>query len=272
MSTTWSEGGGGGLALPTLTPMLKRLMLALAGMYFVRLLLPSGLDRLLLSTFSIDPEAWFAAPFFLPIWQPLTYGFLHSTEPFHLIWNLLYLYFFGSMLESLIGSRRFLATFLGGVLVGGLGSLAWKLLLSQGSVTLGASAGCLAVLTAVAVMRPRTPVLLIFIPIPLIWLAGGLVGIDALGALRQIAGESGSQTDHFAHLFGAAFGFTAAKLGWIWVDPTEKLNEHLAARRSHTAQADSERLDDLLRRIHEHGIGSLSDKERAFLKKMSQRG
>ncbi len=275
-ATTWSEGGmgggmGGGLSLPQLTPMVKRLMIGLFGIWIAQMLMPIGMRAGIESFFSLDPEDWFKGPLFLPLWQLVTYGALHSSDLFHVLWNVLYLYFFGTMLEGLIGSRRFLSVFLGGVVVGGIGSLAWKLTTGSPAITLGASAGCLAVLCAVAVLRPRAPVILIFIPIPLAWLAGGLVALDAFAALGQIEGGAGSGVDNFAHLAGAGFGFLAARLGWIWVDPGEKLGEALEARRAVSERADSEKLDDLLRRIHEEGIGSLTDREREFLKKMSKR-
>ena len=271
-ATTWNGGGmGGGIALPALTPMVKRLMIGLGAVWVVQMLLPSGLSQGLLSLFGLDPTDWFAFPLFLPVWQLVTYGALHASAFGHILWNVLYLYFFGTMLEGLIGSRRFLSVFLGGVLVGGLGSLIWKLFAGSAAITMGASGGCLCVMCVMAVLQPRTPVILLFIPVPLAWLAGGLVAIDALAALRQIAGEAGSGTDHFAHLAGAGFGFFAARLGWIWVDPKAKLDAALEARRADSEQADQQRLDDLLRRIHEQGIGSLTDREREFLKKVSKR-
>lgn len=97
------------------------------------------------------------------------------------------------------------------------------------------------------------------------------MALDAFAALRQIEGGVASGVDNFAHLAGAGFGFFAARLGWIWVDPTEKLGEAIEARRVVSERADSAKLDDLLRRIHEEGIGSLTDREREFLKKMSKR-
>ena len=271
MRTAYGNEYGGGIHLPSPTPALKRLMLVLLGVWIVQLLLPSAMATGVVHWFGIDPNAWFRLPLLFPVWQLGTYSFLHSESIFHLLWNLLYLYFFGTMLEGLVGSRRFLSTYAGGVVVGAVGSLAWKLALGIPYPTIGASAGCLAVLTAAAVLRPRAPVILIFVPVQLAWLAVGLVAIDFLAALRQFAGEGSLYVDHVAHLAGAAFGFVAARRGWIWVDPTEVVAERMEQRKEVTAQRDAERLDDLLRRIHEDGIGSLSERERAFLKKMSKR-
>ena len=271
MRTAYGQDYGGGIHLPSPTPALKRLMIALAAVWLVQMLLPSGVERWLVTWFGINPSSWFSLPVLLPVWQLVTYSFLHSEALTHILWNLLYLYFFGTMLEGLVGSRRFLSTYFAGVAAGAVGSLIWKLSLGIELYTVGASAGCLAVLVAAAVLRPRAQVLLIFVPIQLAWLAVGLVAIDLLAAMRQLAGESSSYVDNLAHLAGAGFGFLAARRGWIWVDPTEVVAEKMEHRKEVTAQRTRERLDDLLRRIHEDGIGSLSEKERAFLKRMSSR-
>ena len=57
------------------------------------------------------------------IYQLLTYGFLHAGF-FHLFFNMLMLWMFGSMLEVPWGSRRFLEFFLFGVVGAGLGTVA----------------------------------------------------------------------------------------------------------------------------------------------------
>lgn len=46
------------------------------------------------------------------LWQPFTYGFIHSQSVFHVIFNLLSLWWFGSELESRWGSRFFLTYYL----------------------------------------------------------------------------------------------------------------------------------------------------------------
>jgi membrane associated rhomboid family serine protease len=257
--------------------VLKRLLIGLAGLWLLTFLLglSEGGSRFVAGLFSVlglDPDAWFSGPFFLPLWQPLTYALLHSASPWHLLGNALYLYFFGGLLIERIGERRFLWFLGAAVLLGGLGSLAWKLLLGVHSVTVGISAGALAVVAAAAVLMPQTPVLLILIPVPLFVLALILVGLDLLGALQQLAAVGRSGVDHFAHLAGAAFGFLAARRGWIYIDPGSLWERRrIEAQRTQRA-ADEERLDLLLARIHREGIGALSEAEREFLKRMSQRG
>lgn len=269
-------GFSGGLGFPPLEPVLKRLLIVLGGIWLVTFLLGlsdagRGFVAGLFSVFGLDPDAWFQGPLFLPLWQPLTYALLHSASPWHLLGNALYLYFFGGLLIERIGERRFLWFLAAAVLLGGIGSLAWKSLLGVHSVTVGISAGALAVVAAAAVLQPHTPVLLILIPVPLFVLALILVGLDLLGALQQLAEVGRSGVDHFAHLAGAGFGFLAARRGWVHLDPGKLWERRrLEAERTRRA-ADEQRLDVLLERIHREGIGALSESEREFLKRMSQR-
>jgi len=58
------------------------------------------------------------------IWRLLTYAFLHDTQiPLHIIFNMLFLWWFGSDVEDLYGSKEFLAVYLVGAVLGGSRSL-----------------------------------------------------------------------------------------------------------------------------------------------------
>lgn len=46
------------------------------------------------------------------IWQPFTYMFLHATNPMHVLFNMISLWFFGSELELRWGSRFFLTYYI----------------------------------------------------------------------------------------------------------------------------------------------------------------
>ena len=91
------------------------------------------------------------------IYQLLTYGFVHAGF-FHLFFNMLMLWMFGSMLEVPWGSRRFLEFFLFGVVGAGLGmvALAYTLgpivhLVPQ-TPTIGSSGGIYAIFMAAAML------------------------------------------------------------------------------------------------------------------------
>lgn len=277
--SAWSEPGGGGggysLQLQPITPAVKRLMLILVGIWVLSFALniaAPALSRGVVENFGVNPGAWFKAPFFLPFWQPFTYGWLHSTgSVWHLLQNLLVLYFFGTLLEGIVGSRRFLTLYMVGLVGAGLFSLVVKAALDIPIPTVGASGAILAVTVAAAVFKPDTPVLLLFIPVQLKWLAIGLVAIDVIGAAGQLANGYLTPTDNFAHLAGGAIGFFAARKGWVWVDATAVVQQRLDVSRAKKQATNEARLDELLERINTGGLGSLTEAEKAFLKRMSKR-
>jgi membrane associated rhomboid family serine protease len=138
------------------------------------------------------------------IWRLLSYSFLHDPDTiWHILFNMLFLWWFGSDVEEMYGPREFLAFYLSACLVGGVlfvaSSVAW---VPNTLPCLGASGGVLAVLTLCAIHFPRRVILLFFIlPIPLpLFLLFVLAG-DAYVFLTRA--ESGTAVA--AHLGGALF-------------------------------------------------------------------
>jgi membrane associated rhomboid family serine protease len=147
------------------------------------------------------------------LWRFITFQFLHAT-PSHLFFNMLALYFFGPMVESFLGARRYLAFYLLCGIGGGLLFLVfWRMSMmgvsTEGSLV-GASAGIFGVLIAGAKLAPNTTVMLLFPPIPmrLKTLALILLGIAAFSVLQNVRNAGGEA----AHLGGAAVG--AALIQW----------------------------------------------------------
>ncbi|QDU67187.1 rhomboid family intramembrane serine protease [Engelhardtia mirabilis] len=296
MQTSEYQGGGSSLALPGLTPVVKWLLISMAAVWGVELVIslvnPDWISSVTLGTrvadgalvpeahwgglfgyFGATPGIWFDRfPWLFP-WQVLTYGFLHGvSSPLHLLFNLLGIYFFGTMVEGTIGSRRFLQFFLIALAAGGITSLLLKpLLMGSSGPTVGASAGVMAILCCAATMQPRATVLLLFFPLPLAWLAIGLVGMDAFFLIQELAGRGTDFKDHLAHLAGAGFGFLAARRGLIWQDWGSVVEAKVAEHKAQGVANDEGRLDELLIKIQKEGIHSLSERERAFLKRMSDR-
>ena len=113
--------------------------------------------------------------------------------------------------------------------------------------------------------------ILIMFPIPLKFLAGGIVGLDLInGALTWRTGQSGG-TAYLVHIVGAAVGFVLVKKGWIWRDPIEMLRRKRAVAAEVKRHGDRERMDALLARIHREGMTSLNRSEKEFLKRVSKR-
>lgn len=128
-------------------------------------------------------------------WQFLTAVFLHGS-PIHLLYNLFALFFFGLVVERLIGSRRFLILFiLSGVIVNILS-------FSFYPSSLGASGAIMALIGVAALLKPMMVVWAFGLPMPMfvlaiIWVGGSILGIFGFGD---------QSTGHIAHLFGILIG------------------------------------------------------------------
>lgn len=172
-----------------------------------------ALDRLLWPLVGFPPltlwghfSAWTAVGH-LEAWRFLSFQFLHANI-WHLFFNMLGLYFFGPLVESYLGSKRFLGFYL---LCGVAGAVVYLLLWMVGLlITLpyiplvGASAGIFGVLLAGAFIAPDAWVMLLFPPIPLrlktlAWVLLGIAAFTVLTDGRNAGGEA-------AHLGGAALG------------------------------------------------------------------
>jgi membrane associated rhomboid family serine protease len=120
----------------------------------------------------------------------------------HLFLNMFMLFFFGTYLTQFVGERKMLFVFLAGALLGNVFFLLVALFTPLGtpfSSVVGASGGVFALGGALAVLTPRTRVLLFyFIPMPL-WAA--IIVMFALSFSSSIAWE--------AHLGGLVLGAVA---------------------------------------------------------------
>ena len=147
------------------------------------------------------------------IYELVTYGFVHGGF-FHLFFNMLMLWMFGSMLETAWGSRKFWEFYLFGIIGAGLGTvlLAYTLgsivHLSPNTPTLGASGGIYAILMATGMLFGNQEVYLF--PFPIAIRLKYLVGILAFIALVGALGDAGD-TANVAHLSGLLFGYIYVK-------------------------------------------------------------
>jgi membrane associated rhomboid family serine protease len=139
----------------------------------------------------------------LQVWRVFTYGLCHA-DIRHLLFNMIGVWVFGRMVESVYGSKETLAFFGIAVALSGLAQIGVSAVLRDASSVIGASGGVLGFVTLAAMNFPRIPMHLLFIPVPieLRWIAAAYVGLD----LYQVAGSSGGNVANFAHLGGAAVG------------------------------------------------------------------
>ena len=141
------------------------------------------------------------------IWQLVTYLFLHGGIG-HLLFNMLSLWMFGSMLEQDWGTRRFLKYYFVCGIGAGLCDVAVNAALgSWGTRTIGASGAIYGLLLAFGVLYPNQTVLMNFLfPIKAKYLVMIYGAIALLSAFGQNSGIS-----NIAHLGGMLFGYVYLK-------------------------------------------------------------
>ena len=129
-------------------------------------------------------------------WTIITSLFVHGST-WHILTNMITLYFFGRYLCALIGKKKFLtAYFIGGI----LGSISYILLAPPFSIAIGASGAVFALGGVLAVMRPRLRVFVFPIPAPLPLWAAVIGGFLIISLFPNVAWQ--------AHLGGLVFGLT----------------------------------------------------------------
>lgn len=144
--------------------------------------------------FVLNQTAW------IQLWRFFTSIFLHGSL-LHLLYNLFALALFGSILEKLVGGRKFLVIFF----ISGI--LANIIAVNFYDSSLGASGAIFGVIGALIAIRPNMFVWAFGLPMP-IFVAGILWGAgDLLGAIGFLAGNPIDNTGNIAHLSGMFFGF-----------------------------------------------------------------
>jgi membrane associated rhomboid family serine protease len=135
------------------------------------------------------------------VWQLLTYTFCHGGL-WHLVFNMLFLWWFGRELESMYGGGRFLRFYLLSGMVAGLAFVAGAFFHADPLPTVGASGSVMGLLVLYAFHFPRRQVLFYgIIPMEIRWLVGLYVLMDLSGTMGGSSGIANA-----AHLGGAAYG------------------------------------------------------------------
>jgi membrane associated rhomboid family serine protease len=230
-------------------------------------------------------------------WTLFTYFFTHEL-PFHALFNMLFLYWFGRLVDEYLGNRRVINLYLLGGLAGGLAYIAIYNLVPYfhervvDSTLLGASGAVLAVVFGAATLLPNyTFHLLFFGPVRIKYIA---LLILILSFAQTIGANAGG---NIAHLGGALMGFIFVKQlqrGNDWGKPLDNLT--LFVRRLFTPKPrpsmkvtyrsqskttytsmtpdgfpDEDEVDAILDKISKSGFESLTREEKQKLFKASQR-
>lgn len=256
--------------------LLAWLTLGLVAVWLLVTLLSLG-GRLL--HFYVPVAEWLTLPslftlFLTRPWTLITYMAVHF-DVLHMLFNVLWLYWFGRIMLITLSDRHLAVAFIGGGLSGGILFLA-SAALGYGSGWLcGCSAAVIAVMCATALRLPDHPVSLFLIgEVKLKWVAVAC-------CLLTFIGGGGNQAAHIGGLlWGVAFGLMLRR----GVDPVKllsfrrdgvpakpKRNADRMVRVLRDRQDDIRRLDELLDKIRLSGYGSLSNRERKELNEISSR-
>lgn len=138
------------------------------------------------------------------LWRILTYGLCHAPGLHHILFNMIGVWVFGRMTDSVYGPKETLAFFALAVGLSGLTEVGFAALGSVPVSVIGASGGVMGLVALAAMNFPKMPMYLMFIPVPieLRWLALAYIGFDVWGVL----GGGGGNIANLAHLAGAATG------------------------------------------------------------------
>ena len=232
-------------------------------------------------------------------WVVFTHMFTHIGF-FHLLFNMLVLYWFGRIAGDLLGDHRMLPLYLYSGLTGALIYLLTSPLFYAGSSLHGASGAIMGIVAAAGMTAPDYQMrLLLFGDVKLKYIVFGLLVLYlvSLASLDNAGGQ-------MAHFGGAAFGFFYVHMlrqghdltkGFRHMtsffkkkpkSPTRPMKRKVpleiryqSGSRQHDIKTppsnaymgEQERLDFILEKIKKNGYHSLNEKEKKFLDDASQK-
>ncbi len=205
------------------------------------------------------------------VWQLVTYMFLHGGF-WHLLLNMFVIWMFGSTLEAIWGSERFIKYYF----VCGLGAAALSFIFSFNSTIIGASGAGYGLLLAYAVLFPYNEIYVwgIF-PIRARTLIIFLVAIELFTGLLGRDGIA-----HFAHLGGLITGliylrrdYRAWRLNNVFKNLWDRfpLKIKFDSGKKDDEDHSSSKIDSILDKIAEKGYENLSEAEKRILENYSRK-
>jgi membrane associated rhomboid family serine protease len=242
-----------------MTRWVKNLLIANVAIYFVQQTMPG-----VTNAFMFVPPYAFVRP-----WTFVTYMFLHGSI-WHILFNMMGLYFFGPRVEQRLGGDRFLWLYF----LSGISGALLSLLLAPGAPIIGASAAIFGVVLAFARFWPTDKIYIYgVLPIEARW----LVGLTILWAIYSgLTGSTGGVAD-YAHLGG----YVGAYLYLRWLEetkgskrfkelaasplPDRKLSNWKQVNMQSVHELNRDEVNRILDKISASGLASLTSQEKQFL-------
>ncbi len=226
------------------------------------------------------------------VWRVLTCAFCHDRETVsHILFNMLFLWWFGKTLEVMYGQREFLLFYLAAALVASIAFMGLGWVTGTSGSMIGASGAVMAVMMLYAIHYPRQLIMVFWVvPVEIRWVVVLYVIYESFPVLKLLAGEEMmTGVAHAAHLGGFAFGWLYWKFHWqlapalarlpqprLWWRRTVGPQRHFKVVRPDDDEPPSdasfeERLDAVLAKLHEYGRDSLTPNELSILEEGSRR-
>jgi membrane associated rhomboid family serine protease len=234
------------------------------------------------SLFSLNTNL---SDFIFTPWGLFTSIFSHFSF-FHLLFNMIFLYFIGKMAEYYLGAKSILVIYILGGIIGGIFELLAHQLFPNlsvfNSLIVGASGSIMAIFIALAIYKPSTEVSIYgLFNIKIIWLAliYFLSDIIKIGSLDGIA--------HLAHIGGAITGFMLLNRNGVMLNKVNNLfnfktKPNLKVKQGGRPISDDDfnlmkkqneaQTNKILDKISKSGYESLTKAEKEFLFKQSNNG
>ena len=217
-------------------------------------------------------------------WSLISYGFFHA-DLWHLVGNMIILYYGGRVVLDLFGEHKLLKIFFIGLLCGSITYLLsynlFPVFKGLKPPMIGASAGAMAVFIFLAAYMPYYTFRLVLFDVKIVYIAGFFIIMD----LIQI--PSGNSGGHLAHLGGAAWGYyynsqlKKGKDNGDWIinflktffrkkSVVKKVYRKKKYSNNSKKFNDQQVIDLILDKISKSGYDSLTEKEKETLFKAGQ--
>jgi len=194
-------------------------------------------------------------------WQFFSYMFLHSTtDPWHLIFNMLVLWMFGS---GVLGPKRFLTFYLTAGVFAGICCC----IFTPQTPIMGASGAIFAIEVAFAMFYPNSTVIFYFFPIRAKYLVMIFAAITVFNCITPRSGNIA----HFAHLGGLVYGFLFIRYSNRVVYHLKNWQIHQHEKELQKEQDLRNKVDEILDKVNREGLHKLTWKEKNLLKTASRK-
>tara|TARA_Y100001954_G_scaffold69068_1_gene75642 strand:+ start:2320 stop:3189 length:870 start_codon:yes stop_codon:yes gene_type:complete len=213
-------------------------------------------------------------------WSLISYFFLHLGFT-HILWNMLFLYWFGKIIQDNVGNNAVISLYVLGGIIGGLSYMALFNIIPyydnriSESLMLGASAGVFSIVAGSATLLPNYTFYLLFLgPIRIKYIALFYILLSFLDVTGSNAGGE------IAHLGGAMIGYLFIRqlqngvnmgegiiniINFFNKEKNKKTEENYSPTEDTKYDISQDEIDKILDKISESGYSSLSKNEKEKL-------